>query len=43
MCGSVVTLVVIFVAACEVQCSAVRLARDHSGCGQGAILSPSIS
>ena len=33
MCGSVVTLVVIFVAACEVQCSAVRLARDHSGCG----------
>ena len=33
MCGSVIALAVVFVAACEVQCSAVRLARDHSGCG----------
>ena len=33
MCGSVVTLAVMFVAAGEVQCSSVRLARDNSGCG----------
>ena len=32
-CGSVVTLAVMFVAACEVHCSSVRLARDHSECG----------
>ena len=31
--GSEVALVVVFVAACEVQCSAARFARDHSGCG----------
>ena len=38
MCSSVIALAVVFVTACEVQCSAVRLARDHSGCGSLSML-----